>query len=180
LRTAFVESDAVFQIGSVPGRAVAGGGAIPQKAQHFTLKIRFADGMLRDQPCCLRSVFSGDVLSGPAVLCHHLAEARGIPGVDSLHAGNVGSAELAALEKFLAHAEIFGLHFEQFAPEILVDHGFILRGARAVARLAVGQRCGERGAQLFHVAEFHGGDTRQAAETAIFGADDGDSSSNGA
>ena len=69
LRTAFVESDAVFQIGSMPGRAVAGGSAIPQKTQHFTLKVWFADGVLRDQPGRFGAIFTRNVFSGPAVFC---------------------------------------------------------------------------------------------------------------
>src|SRR5579864_5690324 len=121
----------------MPGRAVAGGSAIPQKTQHFTLKVWFPDGVLRDKPCCLGSVFPRDVLCGPPVPFDQLAEARGILEMDGLHAGNIGTAELARIEKFLAYPQVFRPHFEQFAPEALVDHGIILWGVLALARDAV-------------------------------------------
>src|SRR5215469_17686448 len=82
LRAAFVESDAVFQVSSVPGRAMAGSRAIPQQMQDFALKVRLADSMLSDQPCRLGSVFAGDVFSGPAVFGDQLAEARGMLDMD--------------------------------------------------------------------------------------------------
>ena len=46
--------------------------------------------------------------------------------MDGLHAGNIGAAELASVEKLLAYAQVFRLHFKQFAPEILINHEFIL------------------------------------------------------
>jgi len=42
------------------------------------------------------------------------------------------------------------------------------------------QSWGERGTQLLHVSELHGGDAREVAETAISGADDRNSNSHGA
>jgi hypothetical protein len=115
-----VQSDAIFQIGSVPGRAVTRGSAVLEEMQHFALKVRFADGMLCDQPG--RSIFACYVLSGPAVLCNQLSQPCGILAMDGLHARNIGTAELAGIEKFLAHTQVFRAHFKQFAPEILVDH----------------------------------------------------------
>ena len=92
----------------------------------MALKIRLAHGVLRDEPCCLRSVSVGSVFCGPAMLGDQLSEARSILDVDSLHAGDVGAAELACVEKFLAYAQVLRLHFKQFAPEILINHEFIL------------------------------------------------------
>jgi hypothetical protein len=96
--------------------------------QNFALKLWLAHGMLSNQPRRFSSISAGNVFSRPSVPRDQLAEPRGILDMDGLHAGNVGSTELAGIEKFLADTQVFRLHFEQFAPEILVDHGFILRG----------------------------------------------------
>src|SRR5215467_3558867 len=91
----------------------------------MALKLWLADGVLGDQPRCFGSIFASNVFSGPTVGIDQCSEACGILTMDRLHAGNVGATELAGIEKFLAHAQVFLSHFDQFAPEVPVNHGFI-------------------------------------------------------
>src|SRR5690349_21650619 len=93
----------------------------------MALKLWFADGVLGDQPRRFGSIFASNVFSGPTVRSDQRSEACGILKMDRLHAGNVGATELAGIEKFLAHAQVFLPQFDQFAPEILVEHAFIVR-----------------------------------------------------
>ena len=95
----------------------------------MALKLWFADGVLGDQPRRFGSIFASNVFSGPTVRSDQRSEACGILKMDRLHAGNVGATELAGIEKFLAHAQVFLPHFDQFAPEILVEHGLHCTGA---------------------------------------------------
>ena len=126
LWTAFVHRDPVFQISRMPRRNAPGGRTFVEQAQDVLLKIRFSDRVLGDDPCRFGAVLSGNILCGPTMLGDYLAKPDGIFDVDRFHAGNVRSAKFSGIEQFLAHAQIFRAHGEQFVAETLIDHRWII------------------------------------------------------
>src|SRR5262249_52594265 len=100
----------------------------------MALKLWLAAGVLGDLPRRFGSILGSNGFSGPTVRSDQRSEACGILKMDRLHAGNVGATELAGIEKFLAHAQVFLPHFDQFAPEILVEHGLHCTGAFRLRR----------------------------------------------
>src|SRR5215472_12689947 len=85
-----------------------------QQSQRLSLKLRFANSVLCNEPRSFGAVFTSDACSGPAMLFDQLSQSRGIPLVDFLHAWGLRATQLSGIEKFLAYPPVFIAHAHQF------------------------------------------------------------------
>jgi hypothetical protein len=122
LRTTFVESNAIFEIGGVPGGNTALFRADLNKAESGAHEFGFADGMLGNEPGGFGAVRAGEVFGRPTVLGDEFAEARCILDVNGFHAGMIRTTEFVGGEEFFAEVQVVCTKREEFAAERLVEH----------------------------------------------------------
>ena len=132
LRATLLYSDAVFEIRRVPGGTSPLGNTGVQQLKRVTLKVRFTDRVLNNDPCRLGAILPGNIFRRPAMQLDQLAQARGILNVDTFHARNVFSAKFSGAHKLPADAEVFLAHGEKLAAQSLI--GKIRRHGEIVSR----------------------------------------------
>jgi hypothetical protein len=112
LRTVFVHSDAIFEVGGLPGGEFSFGSVALQILQGLALEVRVSDGMLRNKPCCFGAVIAGQFFVWPSVLGDDLFETSRVLAVNRFHLRNVEAAQLSGIEQLLAYAEIVLFHLQ--------------------------------------------------------------------
>ena len=76
LRSPLTQRDSVLEKCGMPPGNVALLCTASYQLERQAHKVRLANGVLRDQPCRFRSVCSGNIFCGPAILCDQLGQAR--------------------------------------------------------------------------------------------------------
>jgi hypothetical protein len=108
LWTTFVESDAIFEIGGVPGGNAALFRARADEAESGAHEFGFADRMLGDKPRRFGAVRTGEVFGRPAVLGEEFTETRGILDMNGFHAGMISTTEFVGGEELFAEVQVIG------------------------------------------------------------------------
>jgi hypothetical protein len=123
LRSAFPNSNAVFEKGRMLRRHLASLRCLDEELEPAPLKVRQRDGVLENEPCRPGSLLSHEAPTGPAVLLDYGLEPGRIAAVDLFHSGVIAFEEQALSRELVANLLILVGHRKYFRFQCLVYLG---------------------------------------------------------